>query len=1229
MQIESREQFGAVLTRLRREAGLSIRKVADRAGVPVPTLGGWYAGNAVPAIDAAAYLESVLKVCGATDRFEELWEAANRIRGTARPARPANSPYRSLEPYRAQDACLFFGREDLIEELSTRVGRGLRGEGTRLIGVLGCSGSGKTSLLQAGLLPKLDVPNRYFEPGADPGDRLDMAMASDGTEGPAVLVIDQAEELWTYEDTSGSSEARMVVAGEFVDRLVGLTETGKVVVFAMRADYFARALELPVLRAALTTDAVAVGPMTRQQLEQAIVMPAKGAGVHVEPALLALLLQELAVAGGGAHDPGALPLLSHALHATWIGRTTASERLTVEHYRSAGGIRAAIELTAEKVWSELDSKEAQTACERLFVRAVHRGDTALARITVDPAELDWPDIDRRNTAAVIDRFVAARLLTMTSSGVQITHEALLHTWQRLRSWLAEDAAGHAMHTQLTAHVRNWDRHDPSTLLSAARTEEYQLWAGKPSRGRSLTVLESEYVAASASHHAAVARAELWQLRRLYALSAALFLVAVISIAATVFAVRYSRSEAAQYRISHAHEQASASYVVRSGAPDVGGLLAVQAFRAQPDVQTRSALLETQADRFLGRISVGDFPLYGVASSPDGKLIAASGFDGKVRLWDARTRRELTDWVAAPEGGSAVVFSPDSTKLAHAQGGTLRVWSPVDYSLRGERQGIEGGMSNLAFSPDGRVLAGFAKNAYGTTVLQFLDPATLSPLPTPPGSISGAGSLAFSASTGIFAAAGTGPVQVWPSLDTAPITLSRSWAERGVAALALSRDGRVVAASDNDGWVTLWNLADGGREIATKKFDSAAYGLDFTPDGSVLAIGLDNRSVQLLDTASGQAPFATLIGHSNSIHRIAFTEVGDTLLTASSDGSIGIWDTSDLTLRSVQPISPVSALARGRDSAALTAATRDGSVHQWNPAGGYRRQFDPRWREPAAAAFVRNDRSLVIGGQHGLSVLDTTSSAVTLLSAAAVVGVAVSADTFTLAVAFDDDSIQRWDTRSWNQLAPVPVPEGQVLTGLTFGGNTMLAATAYTDNLLVWDLSATEPQLSMLRTHVTAAAFSPNARFLAYANMTGQIKVYDIQANDRLDRVADYDLTVLHPAAPDRSAVGRRHTTNSLTFSPDGQLLAAASNDGLTRIWAANQRAGFTPHAILQGHNGATSAATFESTSTHLVTAGEDGVLRRWNLDTDMASTQACSAAATSDQSRWLERDTALLDADSC
>lgn len=1181
--IQTREQFGAVLTAIRRDAGLSIRKVADKAAVPAPTVGGWYAGKAVSAIDASAYLADVLAVCGAADQFAVLWEAANRIRDTARPARPTNSPYRGLKPYTSADADLFFGRAELVAELGARVLDGAAGTGPRVIGVLGASGSGKSSLLQAGLLVWLtgrQCPAQSMTPGPNPDARLAAALKKLGDrQRGAALIIDQAEELWTYSHTDPLKGDPGAAPTQFVQRLINLADEGVVVLFAIRTDFFAHAVAIPALGQTLTADAIVVRPLTIAELKRVIVEPAKArGGAVVEPALVEVLLDELAIAGGGAHGPGALPLLSHALHETWSKRTTTSNMLTVANYRATGGIRGAIGQTAEEVWAELDAVQQATA-ERLFTRGVHQADTGLVRSIVRPVELDWPDIPRAATHVVIERFVNARLLTATEDGVQITHEALLHAWTRLGEWIENDAVGHGMHLRLAELARNWDRDDPSTLLSAGRTEEYQLWARDSVRAQSLTVIEREYLAASVAHQAETERAERRRMRRLVMLTGALFLVAVVSIAATVFAVRSAARETAQSRVSRAHEQAATSYTVRSGAPEVGGLLAVHAERAHSDYQTRSALLSTQDDMFAGRIPGNGNPHVELAFDRTGRhLVVASrdGSNGTVTLYDTATRAAR---VSVPVVGVpyAVSLDPTGRRIAVNAGRTISVFDVDTGQWRALPGSFNDGAATLRFNPVTGILA--TSDADGKPALW--DAETLNPLPLPAGTITKVQSVAFSRDGQTMALADSGIVQIHRP-GKPPRTIHESINE--LRAVALDAHGRRVVLADHNGTVSWWDLDSADTTGRSKRLDTAARSIDFGADNSVVALTQENHSVRLLDTATGNF-LAVLVGHTDLVTSLAFSPDYSTLASTGVDGTVALWRT-DANLMRHPKWADATALAYTVDGTILAAAAADGTVTAYDTATGEPVGTAPGCALPAtgtadAVAVSADARYAVLScnGRPGairISDLTTHSN----------VGDEIPVARFPPALALNAD-------------------------------NTLLATGNYLNNLELWKLGAfTEnPKTVVARIPVASTirglAFSPDGQLLAYAADNGTVAVYrtaDLQPG--VDKPAVEVLPVLSTSGTlDRRPGSEGFTYRTIAFSADSASIAVSGDDGSIRIWSRTP-SGFEPTLILTSRPGNVHALAFSTDPGRpaIVTASRDGRRRGWTLDIGTVSREACAAA---------------------
>src|SRR6201996_6334510 len=419
----TRGDFGQLLTRLRRSAGRSIRAVSAATRIPVATLGDYFNGKHLPPARERT-LERILEACGVTDEETvRAWLAAlERIRvPPGRPAAGQPAPYRGLAFFRTEDTDWFFGRAELTGRLAERAGQ-MRARGLPLV-VTGPSGAGKSSLLRAGLIPRLGPGTQVivFTPGPHPAQALVAALRAAGRPGgpeetlageaaglagdPGLaIIVDQFEEVFAPGVTEDERDA-------LIETLYAAARPGPdgatLVVLGLRADRYGRALSDPRLARSLQDGQVVVGPMTVGEIQEAIVEPARKARLDLEPGLVDLMLLELRPvrARRGAHDPGALPLLAHALLATWGERR--SGRLTIAGYQASGGITDAVARSADRAYAELTPGQ-QQAARRLFLRLVWVSD-------------DGPDARRRvardelsageDPAAMLDLFVGRRLLT--------------------------------------------------------------------------------------------------------------------------------------------------------------------------------------------------------------------------------------------------------------------------------------------------------------------------------------------------------------------------------------------------------------------------------------------------------------------------------------------------------------------------------------------------------------------------------------------------------------------------------------------------------------------------------------------------------------------------------------------------------------------------------------------------------------------------------------------------
>jgi energy-coupling factor transporter ATP-binding protein EcfA2 len=541
---EAVRQFAADLRTLRVQAGSPpYRELGRRAHYSAGTLSEAANGRKLPSL--AVTLAYVDACGGEAPQWKARWQelaAALHHNGRDSARQDEAAPYAGLESFGPEDAERFHGRDKLIARLVSAVA------GHRIVVVVGASGSGKSSLVRAGLVPAarsgaLGGPwaDVVISPGTDPFDSWSLALATAmgiswaavksgldtgrgamslthrqliaqrGECGELLLVVDQFEEIFTL----CSDDA---VRRRFVDSLVAAAEHPPTrVVLVVRADFYTHYAQHPRLAELLQEAQVLVGPMSGDEMREAITQPALRSGYRVETALLARLLTD------STGQTGALPLLSHALLETWHRRQGTT--LTLAAYEATGGVQHAIAHTAEQVYTSLT--DAQKHRVRLLLsRLVAFGDgTEHTKRRLSLAEVDVDDTD------TLERLVQARLLTRDRDTVEIAHEALIRTWPRLAGWLTEGRAELLLHRQLTDAAAIWESldRDDSALYRGSRLDAVRYWAA--TENDALTLREQEFIEASQrSDRSLAAKLDSARRFRLWILVlAVLHLIAVITV----------------------------------------------------------------------------------------------------------------------------------------------------------------------------------------------------------------------------------------------------------------------------------------------------------------------------------------------------------------------------------------------------------------------------------------------------------------------------------------------------------------------------------------------------------------------------------------------------------------------------------------------------------------------------------------------------------------------------
>ena len=768
-QIESQADFGRELTALRERAGLRIRDVGRLSGIPVSTVGDYFSGRHLPA--DRQQLIRILEVCGETDPVRIAWWEAALQRVRRLPGRRTGTPYRGLARFEQQDARWFFGREDVTEHLVS-----LAAESSALPLVLvGPSGAGKSSLLRAGLLPRLSElaavapeiagPVIVLEPTATPVADLkarltELAASPDGAEGgrPAVIV-DQFEAVFTR--CRDEAQRR-----DFITELCELAGTA-LVILALRADFYDQAIRYPGLASALQSRQVVLSPMTADQVRRAIIEPARLAKVAVEDGLVGLLLADLAPRGagaadgaepggpggpdapdapggpGGAYERGALPLLSHAMLATW--ERSRGGTLAIADYLASGGIRDALTQTAERAYGSL-TPDQQRLARRLFLRLVHvADDLPPSRATVELGELrDWGG----DAEAVLATFVDERMITVDAGTAQLTHDALLTAWPRLRSWIEGGKDGLRTRRRITEGARAWADagRESAALWRGSQLAVARDWAADEDNRASLPTLAAEFVAASIAEDSAARRAQRRRTRRLQGVIAMLTALVLAVAVLTAYAFRQRQAAAgardaaiAASQSANSREAAIEAGQLRAQDPSLAAQLSVAAYGVAHTPQATAALLESSGEPSAARVVDSPGVVQSVSVSPDRRLLAAAGADGTLRLWNVAVPGHPSPVATLVQANGqdplyTAAFSPDGKTLAAAGAGrVVQLWNvadpahpvPVGQPLTGPSNTIY----SVAFSPDGKTLA--AASADKTVRLwNVADPAHAVPLGQP-------------------------------------------------------------------------------------------------------------------------------------------------------------------------------------------------------------------------------------------------------------------------------------------------------------------------------------------------------------------------------------------------------------------------------------------------------------------------------------------------------------------
>lgn len=1099
------------------------------------------------------------------------------------PPLPGDPPYKGLTYFTEADADLFFGREDLVARLMARL------TDDRFLAVIGASGSGKSSLLRAGVIPRLRAKNWQiytFTPTAFPLSALANTLARDEPLGTAstlteqfstnpqtllqvsgqlaarqtsdriLIFVDQFEELFTLCGDEAERQA-------FLDNLMtaASAESTTTVIISMRADFYARCDRYEQLREAVSSSQEYVGPMNQIELIRAIVEPARRNGWRFVDGLVEQIVDDV------RDEPGRLPLLSHALLETWRGRK--GNVMTLSGYRAVGGVEGAIAKSAETTYTTLSDTQKLIA-QRVFLSLTEINDNAVeTRRRATRKELLADVGNAADVEQVLDRLARARLITVDEDDVEVAHEALIREWPSLHTWLEENREALVLRRRLLRAATEWDNNnrDAGFLYRGARLAETQEWcAANP--GEHLTSVERDFLDESnaaqvrehraeleAERQAAQLEAERRSARRLRLLRNGLVVVAVLMIIAAVWAligqIQASRARDAAFEAQESAESSAATAVVAQQTAEAGE--AEIADLSQQIQAQRLAIASSQLRNIDPELALllGEAAVNATYRSDDATYVP----DARAALYQSLHPPQLAAPIAVLHGHSDTVksaeFSADGTRLLTSSAdGHARLWDVASGETAAILPGHQWGVSAVEFSPD---------------------------------------------STRIVTTADDQGAWLWDGVTGEQITILAD--EPGFYLLPeFNRDGTrlLIAPSAANSMLYDGKTGDTIKHIQTTTDEQSAGAkqIQFTPDGTKFFTLSQNDELKLWDATTGEPAASIDLDLISSPLRVTFDATSRLLLVASGNERkiIGFNTESGTPEMTAELPANSHHFVAAPQGGLLAVALADKSIAMVSiPDGDIKHVFTDQDELLQTLIFSPDGKrmlAVVPGRSTGTEPMARLYDVEENTVIASLIGHkdSISDARFShdgqLLITYSQDNT----ARIWNGVTGAPLG---VLSGHTnnvrsadFSPDNKLVVTAGDTTVRLWDSDDGSLAHTLVQSDgpIQLLSYSPAGNLLAMAGKGHLAWLW----HDKLATVEILD------------SPGDTSTATTLAFAPDGTHIAIGASIGTLSLWNTA-----TTHAIreLDGMSSAIDTVAYDPDGRRLAAAGGFGELHLWNVET--------------------------------
>ena len=1178
------------------------------------------------------------------------------------------SPYKGLNAFQSRDEKLFFGRDNFIKILVDEL------ESTNLVLLLGGSGRGKSSVVRAGLIPWLakehgtEFINLTFTPDADPFESFHASLLSNNysqklakiaRQGQAetliqvvnhlkqphefwLIFIDQFEELFTTSDANKRCE--------FINGLMKLSqaELPKIKIMAtMRTDFQDKLSDFPQLVEATQKHRPMIIEMQPPELRVAIEQPAAHHGVVFEAGLVDKIIAEI------QGQAGCLPLLQYTLNLLWQDEVEAGaiddRTLSINTYQKLGGVTGALQQHVNNIYKSLSEPE-QQATRRIFLKLVEIGKNVEAGIEWKPVrrraqlfefgEDEWDllfklvnhnllvsDADLLATNSKTGLFASASSRKLKSQAtIEITHEILLTSWNKLHRWIEENRQWIALRNRLYEDVKRWQ----------AKKPEDELWAGSKLeevlelRGnKDFQEVLGEFNDEAKQFIRASEEKKNRQLRRARRTAAIGFILAGLTTMAGGFA--FVQQQSAQERSIISMTQTAEAHLLLNNQLDA----MVEAIRAKEELKKVWIAKDRVSMRVLGALGQAvhhnqqgwkeRLRLRGtdVIFSPDGKLLATR--DGSiVRIWSAKTGEELQTLQGHQDFVTSVVFSPDGKRVATASvDKTARVWDTETGEELQTLQGHQDFVTSVVFSPDGKRVATASRDK----TARVWDTETGEELQTLQGHQVFVSSVVFSPDgERVATASWDKTARVWDT-ETGEELQTLQGHQDFVNSVVFSRDGKRVATASVDKTARVWDTETGEVLQTLQGHESSVWSVVFSPDGERVATASVDNTARVWDTETGEE-LQTLQGHESSVESVVFSPDGERVATASVDKTARVWDTeTGEVLQTLQGHEvEVNSVVFSPDGKRVATASRDNTARVWATATGEVLQtlqgheflvwtavFSPDGKRVATASVDSTARVWDTATGEELHILRGHQGRV---------GNAVfSPDGKRVATTSEDKTARIWSAETGEELHILRGHQ-DFITSVVFSPDGKRVATASEDNTArIWSADTGE-ELQTLQGHeagVWSVVFSPDGKRVATASWDNTARVWDTETGEELQTLpgheAEVNSVVFSPDGERVATVSRDSTARvwdtetgeelqtlrghessvlSVVFSPDGKQVATASGDNTARIWSVETGEELQ---TLQGHESSVLSAVFSPDGKQVATASGDNTARIWSVET--------------------------------